>query len=105
MSGDWKQQFANEVDKAIAHPITQEAIDELLFNLRSSRNRMEYYGLLKICNVVGHIARAQALGIDPETLRMTDDEASEVVRDRIRAVADAGNPVIVVDGGESEVGP
>ena len=97
MTGNWKKEFANEVDKAILHPMTQAAIDELLFNLRSDRNRMEYYGLLKLCNTVGHVARAQALGVDVDSLRMDAEESAEWQGKLVKAFVDAGKPVILVE--------
>jgi hypothetical protein len=95
---DWKKQFANDAERAILHPLTQENIDELLFNLRSDRNGLPYYGILKLCNVVAQVARADAMGIDPELLRLSADEVNEWLGKMIEAFADAGKPVIVVDG-------
>ena len=93
---DWKKDFANEVDKAIFHEMTQQAIDELLFNLRADRNSMAYYGLLKLCNTVGHVARAQALGIDVDRLRMDANESAEWMMTLAESAAEGGAPVLVV---------
>ena len=99
---DWKKDFANEVDKAIFHEMTQHAIDELLFNLRSDRNSMAYYGLLKLCNTVGHVARAQALGIDVDSLRMDATESAEWQMKLMTSAAEGGAPVIVVTAPEGD---
>lgn len=79
MSADWKQQFAEDAEQAILHDITQQTIDELLTNLGVTRESLVHYGILKVCNVAAQIARAHALGIDPETLIMTPDEAADVM--------------------------
>lgn len=91
-----RQEFANETEKAIFHPITERAIEELLFNLNKDQSSMEYYGIIKLCNTVGQVARAQALGIDPEILRMSDAEAQEAMLQMVNVFAANGGKVIVV---------
>ncbi len=96
MTTDWKQDFANEAEQAVLHDLSQETIDELLVNLKLDRNGLPYYGILKVCNIVAQVARAQALGIDPETLRMTSEESVAAFRNRMAVFVNAGLPVVGV---------
>lgn len=98
MTGDEKQAFANEAEKALEHPLVEEVIDELLFNLRlrGQQSSLPRYGIKKVAMYVATVARAQALGIDPDTLRMTNDESDEVQMRLVEAALGAGKPVIAV---------
>ncbi len=96
MTTDWKQDVANEAEQAVLHDLSQETIDELLDNLGTDRNGLPYYGILKVCGIVAQVARAQAIGIDPDTLRMTDEESGAALRNRMQAFMDAGLPVVGV---------
>lgn len=67
-----KQAFADEASKAADHPIVQNILDEARDNL--SRNHkvsadIVEWQVAKVANVVAQVARAQALGIDPDELR------------------------------------
>ena len=97
MTPEDKQRFADDAERAVLHELTQESIDELLRNLGADRESLPYYGILKVCNVAAQIARAHALGIDPETLRMTDEEATAAMVALARSFAASGKPVIVIE--------
>ena len=99
---DWKQLHANESEKAIQHPVVQDAIDELLFNLGRKRDSLPHYGISKVASYAAQVARAQALGIDPDLLRQTDDEADQAMRDLARRATEAKVPVWVVKKGDVE---
>jgi hypothetical protein len=105
MSGDWKQQHAAESEKALEHPIVASAIVELRDNLGVSENSFPAYGIAKVATYAAQVARAQALGIDPEDLRLTADEArSEMLRLAAEAAFD-GVPVDILDADEQEGQP
>lgn len=96
MSDDWKQLHANEADKALAHPLVEEVIAEQLGNLGHSNNPLVEYGLTKIAHYAAVVARAQALGFDPDLLRLTPQEATA---EQVRLVAEAvhrGVPTFVI---------
>ena len=99
MTTDEKQAFANEAEKALSHPLVIEVIDELAFNLTngSHRDGLVRYGIKKVAMYVATVARAHALGIDPDTLRTTDDEDTEFQRELLTAALGSGQPIIVVD--------
>lgn len=71
-----KDAFANEAEQALKHELVTEAVDELVFTLRRGDHRegLVRYGIRKIAMYVATIARAHALGIDPDVLRITDKE-------------------------------
>lgn len=74
---NWKTQHADESSKALKHPLVSEVIAELLFNLGENDTGLPAYSIRKVAMYAAQVARAQALGIDPDTLRSTDEEATE----------------------------
>jgi hypothetical protein len=97
-----KQQFANEAEKALSHPLVVDVIDEQLLNLGVTRDSLVYYGLSKIAMYAATVARAQALGIDPDELRATPAEANAALLERAKRLAASDVPTIVI---EREVQP
>lgn len=99
----WKKDFANESEKAYLHPIAQDVIQEFLGNIgKSDADAVVRYGIRKVCGYVAQIARAQALGLDPEVLRLSDEEAAEHMAMVLKIALDVGKPVIVVEGAEAQ---
>lgn len=96
MTGEEKGAFSDEAYKALDHPLVQDVMEELCFNLRIEYEGLPRYGLRKVALYVAIVARAQALGIDPDDLRSTPDEATEDMMRLAQAAHDAGKPVIVV---------
>lgn len=80
MSG-WKQEFADEAEKALQHPLVENVMEEFAGNMRFKLEGLPEYGLRKVAAVAAQVARAQALGIDPDTLRLTPEEARGVQMD------------------------
>lgn len=102
MSKDWKQDFANDAEKAFAHQIVKETLDEYVYNMRGNYSvnldkGLPKYGLMKVMNAVAIVARAQALGIDPDLLRLSNEEASAEIIAMARRFHAAGKPVVVVE--------
>lgn len=96
-----KRAFANEAEKAVEHHLVHECINELMLNLQSTSGLVRF-GIVKVAQYAATVARAQALGIDPESLRMTREEATESAMGLARSFADNGKPVIVVAVGGGE---
>lgn len=95
---DWKQHHADEAEKAVIHDLVAGVIDEQMDNLNRS-DPLARYGLMKIAHYAATVARAQALGFDPELLKVT---ASEAESEQLRVAAEAtlrGIPVYMLDGG------
>ncbi|MFP7833113.1 hypothetical protein [Marisediminicola sp. LYQ134] len=77
MHADWKDHHANEAAKALDHPLVEDVINELAENLGVDPEKgLPAYGMRKVALYAAQVARAQTLGIDPEALRMTPDEAN-----------------------------
>lgn len=91
-----KDAFADEAFKALDHPLVESVVDELCFNLRVENKGLPRFGIRKVAHYAAIVARAHALGIDPEVLRMTDEESDEVMLDLVKAATEAGKPAIVL---------
>ena len=110
VTDDWKQKHANDAEKALKHEMVERVMHEFADNLKHNpdvaaagwNSALFRYGIKKVGSYVAQVARAEALGIDPELLRATDEGISEHRRRLIEAAVGAGKPVIVVEAGESE---
>jgi hypothetical protein len=105
VASDWKQDFANDADKALSHPIVNDAVDEYVDNMLHNHGvdldkGLPRYGFMKVRHAVALVARAQALGIDPDLLRLSNDEADAQIIEIARQAHKAGKPVFVVTGKE-----
>ncbi len=93
---DWKRVHADEAEKALEHELVKDVIDEQMFNLGTNDDWVRY-GFMKVAHYAASVARAQALGIDPDLLRLSPEEAnSEVLRLAAEAVVD-GIPTHLIE--------
>lgn len=97
MTSNEKQAFANEAEKALDHALVKDVIEEQLGNLGRTDDGLARYGLTKIAMYTASVARAQALGIDPDDLRHTPEEANASLLRTARAFVAAGKPALRVD--------
>ena len=74
---DWKLQHANEAEKALEHDLVKYVMEELLDNLGLTGQALPAYGVRKVAIYAAQVARAQALGFDPELLRLSNEEVNE----------------------------
>lgn len=95
---DWKQHHANEADNAVFHPLVQQALEEFADNMGFALEGLPKIGLLKIAAYSAMVARAQALGFDPELLRLTPEEADSAILLRAAEATLRGVPVYMLDG-------
>lgn len=93
---DWKRDHANAAEHALDHPVVRDVMDEYLGNMQARGSALARYGLVKCMSYVAQVARAEALGIDPDTLRTTPEEAAGHMSALADAARRAGKPVIVV---------
>lgn len=91
-----KDAFGNAAFEALDHPLVLGVMEEFAFNMHFTLEGLPRYGLRKVAHYAAIVARAHALGIDPDDLRATDDEAADTQMTLARAVVDAGKPVFVV---------
>ena len=102
MTLDWKKQHANESDKAWIHPLVRDVIDEQIGNIVrcgpwKEDDALLRMGLSKIAMYAAQVARAQALGFDPELLRMSPEEADSTLLKFAEMAVRAGKPVSIVE--------
>lgn len=80
MTDDWKQKLAEDADGALKHDLVTSVIDEYIDNMSpvvDLSKGLPRYGLTKIAHYVAIVARAQALGIDPDLVRLSATEANK----------------------------
>lgn len=96
----WRDQLVHDADQALTHKLVVDVMAELRENLGVADSGLPAYGIMKVAHYAAVVARAQALGIDPELLRTTDAEARS---HQLRLAAEAafkGVPVYLI-GDES----
>lgn len=93
---DWKQLHANAADETLKHPLVQDVMAELRGNLGVSDDGLPAYGIAKVAHYAAQVARAQALGFDPDLLRMTPEEADSAQLQIAAAAVLAGVPVTMI---------
>lgn len=94
---DWKTEHANRATDAVQHPLVQQAITECADNMRIDLEGLPAYGLNKIALYAAQVARAQALGFDPDLLRLTPSEANSELMRRAAEAVYRGVPTTVID--------
>jgi hypothetical protein len=93
---DWRQHHADESEHALVHLLVMVAIDELHTNLGTGSNALVDYGIHKVAAIAAQVARAQALGFDPDLLRLSADDADAEVLRIARMAAESGKPVWLI---------
>lgn len=102
---DWRQHHADEAEKAVRHDLVASAIDELLDNLGRTTDGLARYGLMKVAHYAAQVARAHALGFDPDLCRLTATEANASLIERAALAAMEGVPVwVIAEGDTAEAG-
>jgi hypothetical protein len=79
------------------HSLVESVIEEQMGNLGTD-SALVRYGLAKIATYAAQVARAQALGFDPDLLRLSPEEANDEQLRLARAAVAAGKPVWSLDG-------
>lgn len=97
----WKQEHANKANDAFKHELVIGVVDEYLDNLSHNfgvpkDDAFARYGLKKCMSYAAQVARAQALNIDPDLLRMDSAEIDDAQLRLIEIAQQEGKPVIVV---------
>lgn len=99
---DWKQCHANESEKAVDHEMVAYVRGELAENLGVTGQALPEYGIRKVALYAAQVARAQALGFDPELLRLSDEEADEHALRLAQIAVEAGKPVWLITATDQE---
>ena len=101
---DWRQEHANEAEKALRHHLVQYVMEEFANNMGFKLDGLPKYGLMKVASYAAQVARAQALGIDPEDLRSTPEEHDRQMLDLVALFQEQCKPVVIVRPEEGEAG-
>jgi hypothetical protein len=84
---------------ALDHELVRGVMAEFADNMGFKLEGLPGYGMLKVAVYVAQVARAQALGFDPDLLRVSDEEAEAEQLALARAAVAAGKPTWVIRGG------
>jgi hypothetical protein len=98
VTSDWKNAHANDANAFAEHELIEDVLTEFASNMGFERKGLPEYGLQKIVRYTAQVVLARARGIDPDRLRMTDDEWMESQRRLMNVFLEAGKPVTVTDG-------
>lgn len=107
----WKKKHANDSEEALEHPLVQRVVEEFETNVRNNPHvaheagepGLFRFGLTKVMGVVAQVARAQALGFDPDLLRLSPEQADQHMLKMAAAAVEMGRPVVLIaDEPESE---
>lgn len=88
----WKDEFADKAGAALDHELVTNVREEFEFNMSNCgvdiAEGLPAYGLEKVMRTVAIVASARALGIDPDALRLTREEANAEILARAAAFGD-----------------
>lgn len=102
MTPDEKRQMAEAASEACGHPIVAETIVEYAANMGITGG-LPLYGLHKVAAVAAQVARAEALGIDPNDLLLDAEERAAAALAFTEQAVAQGVPVIAVDPDAGEI--
>ncbi len=94
---DWKQKHADEASASIKHELVEGVIEEFMDNINLADTGLPAYGIRKVAHYAATVARAHALGFEPNLLRMTGDEASSEQLKLAATAVTLGVPVHMLD--------
>lgn len=96
---DWKEKHAKDADESLKHDLVKGVVEEYVDNMRGYVDLdkgLPSYGLHKVMHYVAMVARAQALGFDPNLLKLSNGEATEEMLKMARLMVERGTPVMVI---------
>lgn len=94
---DWKDKHANEASASIKHELVVGVIEEFMDNINLADQGLPAYGIRKVAHYAAMVARAHALGFDPNLLRLTNEEATSVQLSLAATAVTLGIPVHMID--------
>lgn len=97
---DWKNHHRKEAEKVLESSLVTEVMEEFAGNMGFKLEGLPGYGMKKIVSYVAQVARAQALGFDPNLLRLSDEEADEQILRVAKIASERGIPVWAIIEGE-----
>lgn len=97
---EWKSAHMDASGKAVDHELVVGVIEELIENLGVGLDGLPAYGIRKVARYAAAVARAQALGFDPNLLRITADEHRTYALELAEKAALLGIPVHIIESPE-----
>jgi len=97
MSTDWKNDHANAANASIEHELVEGVIEEFMDNIGLADKGLPAYGIRKVARYAAMVARAHALGFDPNLLRMSNSEATSHQLDLAARAVALGIPVHMIE--------
>lgn len=94
---DWKDAHATAASTSIEHPLVEGVIEEFMDNIGLADSGLPAYGIRKVALYAAQVARAHALGFDPELLRATPEEATSRQLDLAARAVLEGIPVHMIE--------
>ena len=94
---EWKNQHAQSANQSIKHELVENVIEEFMDNINIADSGLPAYGIRKVAHYAAMVARADALGFDPNLLRMSDGEASSLQLKLAATAVALGIPVNMLD--------
>jgi superfamily II DNA or RNA helicase len=94
---DWKEKHATEASASIKHELVEGVIEEFMGNVGLADKGLPAYGIRKVAHYAAMVARAHALGFDPNLLRMTNEEATSEQLKLAATAVTLGVPVHMID--------
>lgn len=99
---DWKKKHADDAEAVFDNESVQMVMDEFADNMGFKLEGLPKYGMHKVVSYVAQVARAQALGFDPELLRHTAEEADVAGLALARTAVAKGVPTWVIRGDDAQ---
>lgn len=96
-TSDWKNEHANKASASIKHELVEGVIEEFMDNIGVADKGLPAYGIRKVAHYAAMVARADALGFDPNLLRLTPDEATSLQLELAARAVFEGVPTWVLD--------
>ncbi len=97
MTPDEKQALANEAEKALSHDLVTNAREEALRNHGGKEGDLLWCSFAKVAMYTASVSRAQALGINPDELRLSSEESRASLQARARRSVELGKPTFLID--------
>lgn len=108
MNESEKNSFADAAYAAVDHPTVRQAMEEYAENMRFELSGLPAYGLEKVARYAAMVARCQAVGVDPDEMRLTPAESRSALLHKAADLVYEGIPTMLIEpcadcGGSGQV--
>lgn len=99
---EWKNTHANQAQTAVSHALVEGVIEEFMDNIGIADQGLPSYGVRKVAHYAAMVARAQALGFDPDLLRLSNSEATSLQLELAAQAVSSGVPTHMLEIGKDQ---